>query len=149
MAKKKIHDADKILKQIFTSHSLCAGSYQAWSAPYWTETLVPALTGLMGSWSKAVLSHISHLHVSWSNTYRLPLFLWFPPALLFHSSTIGGDSGGRFRYSWYSLSSSVNLLANISSKLGTASEVSVILKFCTVFNRFLWELKKKKYCLTR
>ncbi|XP_066869182.1 shieldin complex subunit 1 isoform X7 [Kogia breviceps] len=51
------------------------------------------------------------------------------PALLFHSSTIGGDSGGRFRYSWYSLSSSVNLLANISSKFGTTSEVSVILKF--------------------
>ncbi|XP_033296183.1 shieldin complex subunit 1 isoform X5 [Orcinus orca] len=51
------------------------------------------------------------------------------PALLFHSSTIGGNSGGRFRYSWYSLSSSMNLLANISSKFVTASEVSVILKF--------------------
>ena len=45
---------------------------------------------------------------------QLPLFLRLPPALLFYSSIIRGDSGGCFRYSWYSLSSSVNLLVNIS-----------------------------------
>lgn len=46
---------------------------------------------------------------------QLPLFLRLPPALLFYSSTIRGDQREVFQASWYSLSSSVNLLVNVSS----------------------------------
>ena len=53
--------------------------------------------------------------------------LWFPPPRLLQSSTMGGRSAGRLRYCWYSLSSDVNLLANISSLLCRVSVVSAML----------------------